>query len=81
MRETRSFELWDHDGSLSIDPARAADPLITIPKVWRGAPDVLEEPHASAAARLAERHGPATAARSIVRTLDSTDRLLLRLPE
>ena len=77
MRETRSFDLWDHDGSLSVDPARAADPLITIPKVWRGEPAVLEEPHASAVAGLAERHGPATAARSIVRTLDSTDRLLV----
>jgi hypothetical protein len=21
MRETRSFDLWDHDGSLAIDPA------------------------------------------------------------
>ena len=77
MRETRSFDLWDHDGSLSVDPARAADPLITIPKVWRGEPAVLEEPHASAVAGLAARHGPATAARSIVRTLDITDRLLV----
>jgi hypothetical protein len=77
MRETRSFELWDHDGSITVDPARAADPLITIPKVWRGDPAILEEPHASASARLAERHGPATAARSVVRTLDVTDRLLV----
>ena len=77
MRETRSFELWDHDGSITVDPARAADPLITIPKVWRGEPGILEEPHASAAARLADRHGPATAARSVVRTLDVTDRLLV----
>ncbi len=36
MRETRSFELWDHDGSLTLDPAEAAEPLVTIPKVWRG---------------------------------------------
>jgi hypothetical protein len=77
MRETRSFDLWDHDGSVSIDPARAADPLITIPKVWRGSPDELEEPHASAVARLAERHGPATAARAVTRTINVTDRLLV----
>jgi hypothetical protein len=77
MRESRSFELWDHDGSITVDPARAADPLITIPKVWRGEPGILEEPHASAATRLADRHGPATEARSVIRTLDVTDRLLV----
>jgi hypothetical protein len=77
LRETRSFELWDHDGSLTVDPAAAAEPLIAIPKVWRGDPALLEEPHASAVARLVERHGPATMARSVVRTLDITDRLLV----
>lgn len=77
LRESRSFELWDHDGSLTIDPAEAAEPLITIPKVWRGRTDELEEPHASAAARLAERHGPATEARAITRSINVTDRLLV----
>lgn len=77
LRETRSFELWDHDGSITIDPARAAEPLITIPKVWRGRPDELEEPHASAAARLSERHGAAGEARAITRTINVTDRLLI----
>lgn len=77
LRETRSFDLWDHDGSVPVDPARAAEPLITIPKVWRGSPDELEEPHASAAARLAERHGPATEARAMTRTISVTDRLLV----
>lgn len=77
MRETRSFELWDHDGSTTIDPAGAAEPIITIPKVWRGRPDELGEPHASALARLEERGGPATEARSITRTINVTDRLLV----
>lgn len=77
MRETRSFELWDHDGSVTVDPAAAAEPLITIPHVWRGSPDELEEPHASAAARLAERHGPITEARAITRSINVTDRLLV----
>lgn len=77
MRETRSFELWDHDGSLTIDPAAAAEPLITIPHAWHGSPDALEEPHASAAARLAERHGPLTEARATTRMLNVTDRLLV----
>ena len=77
LRETRSFEIWDHDGSLSVDPALAAEPLVSIPKVWRGDPAQLEEPHASAVARLAERHGPAAGARSVIRTIDITDRLLV----
>lgn len=77
MRETRSFEIWDHDGSVTIDPAAAAEPLITIPHVWRGAPGELEEPHASAAARLSERHGPISEARAITRSINVTDRLLV----
>jgi hypothetical protein len=77
LRETRSFELWDHDGSIEMDPAHAAEPLVSIPKVWRGDPGQLEEPHVSAVARLAERYGPATAARSTIRTIDVTERLLV----
>lgn len=77
MRATRSFELWDHDGSLTIDPALAAEPLVTIPQVWHGSPDELEEPHASAVARLAEREGSATEARAITRSINIADRLLV----
>ncbi|MGH2382966.1 MAG: hypothetical protein ACRDG7_17330 [Candidatus Limnocylindria bacterium] len=77
LRETRSFDLWDHDGSLVVDPSMAAEPMVVIPKVWRGDPSELEEPHASAAARLVERHGPATEARAITRGLNVTDRLRL----
>jgi hypothetical protein len=77
LRETRSFDLWDHDGSLPLDPTRAAEPLITIPQVWRGSPAELEEPHSSSVAQLAKRHGPATEARAITRTINVTDRLLV----
>ena len=77
LRETRSFDLWDHDGALSVDPAQAAEPLVVIPHVWRGSPSELEDPHASAVARLVERHGPATEARAITRGINVTDRLLL----
>ena len=77
LRETRSFELWDHDGSITIDPAGAAEPLVVIPKVWRGMPGELDEPHASAIARLGERHGPASAARATTRTVNVTDQLLV----
>jgi len=77
LRETRSFDLWDHDGSLVVDPAQAAEPLVVIPKVWRGDPAELEEPHRSAAERLVERHGPASGARAVTRTINVTDRLLL----
>lgn len=77
LREARSFELWDHDGALTVDPAYAAEPLVSIPKVWRGDPAQLAEPHASAVARLAERHGAVVAARSVTRTISLTDRLLV----
>lgn len=76
-RETRSFELWDHAGSLELDPARAAEPLITIPGVWRGTPEELDEPHRSAAARLSERAGPIAEARAVTRSINLTDRLLV----
>jgi hypothetical protein len=77
LRETRSFELWDHDGSLSVDLSSAAEPLVTIPAVWRGDVAALDEPHASAARQLEHRHGPALEARSTTRTIHVTDRLLL----
>ena len=77
LRETRSFELWDHDGSITIDPARVEEPLIVIPSVWHGRVDELEEAHAAAAARVAERHGPAVEARAVTRTINVTDRLLV----
>jgi hypothetical protein len=77
LRESRSFELWDHNGSLSLDPALAADPIIAIPAVWRGSAAELEEPHASSARRLAERIGPLTAARATTRSIGVTDRLLV----
>lgn len=77
LREARSFDLWDHDGSLAVDPALAAEPLIVIPRVWRGDPSELEEPHRSAAARLAERVGAPTEARAVTRTINVTDRLLM----
>jgi hypothetical protein len=78
MRESRSFELWDHDGSLTIDPSVVAEPLITIPAVWRGDPAALEEPHASGVRRLGERLGEAPVeARATTRTINVTDRLLV----
>lgn len=77
LRETRSFELWDHGGSLSVDPARAREPLIVIPHVWRGSPDELQEPHRSAVERLAAHLGRPREARSISRQISVTDRLLV----
>jgi hypothetical protein len=78
IRESRSFELWDHAGSLPVDPSLAAEPLITIPLVWEGSPDVLVDPHAAAVARLTAEHGTApTAARAETRTISVVDPLLV----
>lgn len=77
VREARSFDLWDHGGSLALDPSLAAEPLVTIPAVWRGDPAQLAEPHLSAVRLLEERHGPAIEARATTRTVAVTDRLLV----
>ena len=77
LRETRSFELWDHDGSLLVDPAEAAEPLVVLPHVWSGSVDALDETYAAALARLTAEHGPLTEARAITRMVSGVDRLLL----
>lgn len=78
LRESRSFELWDHAGSLGMDPADAAEPLITIPLVWEGRPDELVDPHATAVGRLTEQLGaPPTEARAATRAISVVDPLLV----
>jgi hypothetical protein len=77
LRETRSFALWDHGGSLTVDPALASEPLIAIPLVWEGAPEALEEPHASAVARLRQQGAPPIRARAVTRTISVVDHLLV----
>ncbi len=81
IRETRGFELWDHDGSLPLDPADAAEPLVVIPHVWRGSSAELEDPgHRAAISRLVGTgtggvgHAPA---RSVTRMLSVVERLLV----
>jgi hypothetical protein len=76
-RETRGFELWDHGGSLAIDPAAAAEPLVVIPHVWRGGAGELGEEHRAAVARLAAEGADPIAARSVTRMLGVTERLLV----
>lgn len=77
LRETRSFELWDHDGSLPIDPASAADPLIVLPHVWDGSPDELDESYAAALSRVTAEEGTLRGARATTRMLSVIDRILV----
>lgn len=77
VRESRSFELWDHDGSLSIDPADAAEPLVTIPHVWSGPPDELDATFAAALSRVTAEDGAPRVARSTTRMISIVDRLLV----
>jgi len=77
LRLTRSFELWDHAGSLSVDPSLAAEPLVTIPRVWEGSADELGEPHSASIARLAIRESPPVRARAVTRTIGVADSLLV----
>jgi hypothetical protein len=77
LRESRTFELWDHDGSLPVDPAAVAEPLIVIPHVWRGTPDALDDTYRPAIDRLAAEDGPPTEARAVTRMVSVIDRLLV----
>jgi hypothetical protein len=77
LRETRSFELWDHDGSLPLDPGKAAEPLIVLPHVWAGSVDALDETYAAALARLTAELGRLTEARASTRMVSVVDRLLV----
>lgn len=77
LRETRSFELWDHDGSLPVDPGLAAEPLIVLPHVWTGSADDLDESYAAALDRVRQEQGPPSAARATTRMVSIVDRLLI----
>ena len=77
LRESRSFELWDHDGSLTLDPASAAEPLVVLPHAWRGPPADLDESYAPALARLAAEGGELVEARATTRMVSVVDRLLV----
>lgn len=75
LRETRSFDLWDHDGSLRVDPALAAEPLVTIPHVWHGTSNELDDHFSGPVERLTAGTGAAVAARSVTRMVNTVDRL------
>ncbi len=77
LRETRSFELWDHDGSLQVDPAQAAEPLIVLPHVWSGSVEALDETYVPALARVTAEQGPPARARATTRMVSIIDRLLV----
>jgi hypothetical protein len=77
IREARGFELWDHDGSLGMDPALAAEPLVVIPHVWRGSSrELTNDAYRSALARLGA-DGAAWPARSVTRMVSVVERLLV----
>jgi hypothetical protein len=78
IRETRGFELWDHDGSLPLDAADAAEPLVTIPHVWRGRVEELaDEAHLVAVERLRSEGSEPVAARATTRMVSVVERLLV----
>ena len=77
MRETRSFELWDHDASLLLDPALAAEPLVVLPHVWTGSVDQLDDSYQGALARVVAEQGRLERARATTRMLSVIDRLLV----
>jgi len=77
LREARSFELWDHGGSLAVDPAEAAEPLVVLPHVWLGSPGELDETYVPALTRLGTQRGELRDARATTRMVSVIDRLLV----
>ena len=77
LRESRSFELWDHDGSLTVDAATVHEPLVVLPHVWDGPPDELSEVYEPAVARITAEVGPPGAARSVAHMLSVVERLMV----
>jgi hypothetical protein len=78
IRESRGFELWDHDGSIPLDPADAAEPLIVLPHVWRGTTAELDDAsHRAAVARLGAAAEEVWPARSVTRMVSVVERLLV----
>jgi hypothetical protein len=78
IRESRGFELWDHDGSIPLDAADAAEPLIVLPHIWRGTTAELDDAsHRAAVARLGAVAGEAWPARSVTRMVSVVERLLV----
>jgi hypothetical protein len=78
LRESRSFELWDHDGSLTVDPAGAAEPLVVLPHVWEGPAVELGEAYRPAVDRIsAELGAPPERARAVTRMVSVVERLLV----
>jgi hypothetical protein len=78
IRESRGFELWDHDGALPLDPAKAAEPLVVIPHVWRGTTAELRDPsHRAAVERLGAAGDDVWPARSVTRMVSVVERLLV----
>lgn len=78
LRESRSFDLWDHDGSLRLDPSDAAEPLVAIPHAWEGPAAELGDAYAAAVERVAAEAGTAPQrARSETRMVSVVERLLV----
>jgi hypothetical protein len=77
VRESRGFELWDHAGAVTLDAGQAAEPLISIPYLWEGAPAELDDTYRGAVDRLTAEYGNVRAARATTRTINTIDRLLV----
>jgi hypothetical protein len=82
VREARTIDLWERTASVPLDLSQLAEPLITIPQVWEGAPQELGDSYHPALDRLAMEVGPVRRARATTRHITLVDELIvLGLPE
>lgn len=77
LRESRPIDLWERTASVPLDLEGLAEPLITIPHYWEGAPDELGDTYLPAIQRLASEVGALTAARATTRQLTLVDQLIV----
>jgi hypothetical protein len=73
LRQAQPISVWERTASVGVDLARLAEPLISIPQVWEGAPDELGAEYRPALDRL----GAVTTARATVRQLTLVDQVLV----
>ena len=82
VREARAVDLWERTASVPLDLSQLAEPLITIPQVWEGAPQELGDSYRGSLDRLTMEEGPVRRARATTRQITLVDELtVLAMPE
>lgn len=77
LRDARTIDLWERSTSVPLDLGQLAEPLITIPHQWEGAPSELDATHQPAVARVSSEDQPPDRARAVTRQVMLVDQLIV----